>query len=132
MIQTHKPLNKIYVDIGNGWQDISRFITKWDAVKSVASQTDTASLNFDYNALQYIQSFDSSAKIKVLAGYDSENLKLYFDGLIKNIKKTNTNEDFDVEAEDYSVLMLNRVATFAFSNTKAIDIIKHVLSIKIP
>ncbi|MCF7859173.1 MAG: hypothetical protein K9N07_07610 [Candidatus Cloacimonetes bacterium] len=132
MIQTHKPLNKIYVDIGNGWQDISRFITKWDAVKSVTSQTDTASLNFDYNALQYIQSFDSSAKIKVLAGYDSENLKLYFDGLIKNIKKTNTNEDFDVEAEDYSVFMLNRVATFAFSNTKAIDIIKHVLSIKIP
>ena len=54
MIQTHKPLNKIYVDIGNGWQYISRFITKWDAVKSVTSQTDTASLNFDYNALQYI------------------------------------------------------------------------------
>jgi hypothetical protein len=132
MIQTHKPVNKVYVDIGNGWQDISRFTTKWDATKSVTSQTDTASLNLDYSALQYIQGLDSSAKIKVLAGYDPENLKLFFDGMIKNIQKVNTNEEFDVEAEDYSVFMLNRVGTFAFADTKAVDMIKHVLSVKIP
>jgi hypothetical protein len=132
MVETHKPQFVAYVDNGNGWQNISSNVISWDASVAVTSKTNTASLSIDYGALQLIQDLDSSAKIKIEAGYDSQNLKLIFDGLIRNIRKTNTKEEFDVEADDYSVFMLDRFITDAFENVKAVDIIKDILTEKIP
>ncbi|RLE39480.1 hypothetical protein DRJ17_00840 [Candidatus Woesearchaeota archaeon] len=132
MVEPHKPVFKVYVDNGNGWQDVSDNVVKWDSSVAVTTKTNTASLTFDYGVLQQVQQLDSSAKIKIEAGYDSNNLKLIFDGLIRNIRKSNTKEDFDVDADDYSVFMLDRFITDAFENIKAVDIIKDILSEKIP
>ncbi|GEM_PF-4919608 len=131
MSQSHKPIFKAYINNGNGWQDISSYVTKWGSTLGVTSRTNTASLNVDYNALTLLQTLDSSAKIKILAGYDN-TYKLIFDGLINSIKKTNTKEEFDIEAEDYGSLMLNRFITDAFKDEKATDIIKDILAEKIP
>ncbi len=132
MNESHKPKFKAFLDVGNGWQEISSYVTKWDSNLGVTSRTNTASLNVDYNALLILQQLDSSAKIKILAGYDSNNLKLIFDGLVQSIKKTNTKEEFDLEAEDFASFMLNRFITDAFAQEKAVDIIKDILSEKIP
>jgi hypothetical protein len=128
----HKPVFIVEADVGNGWQTISNKVIKWNANTSVTAKTNTASLTLAYSALQQIQSLQSSSKIKILAGYDLSNLKLLFDGLVKNIKKSNTSEEFDIEADDYSVYMLDRFITDAFENEKAVDIIKDILQEKIP
>src|SRR3989344_1931842 len=130
MNESHKPKFKAFLDTGNGWQDASSYVTKWDSTLGITSRTNTASLNIDYNALLILQNLDSSAKIKILAGYDSDNLKLLFDGLVKTIKKTNTKEEFDIESEDYASFMLNRFITDAFRQEKAVDIIKDILAEK--
>src|SRR3989338_6768159 len=88
MNESHKPKFKAFLDTGNGWQDASSYVTKWDSTLGITSRTNTASLNVDYNALLILQNLDSSAKIKILAGYDSDNLKLLFDGLVKTIKRS--------------------------------------------
>lgn len=132
MAEPYKPLFIVSADVGNGWQDISPQVVKWDATVSVTAKTNVASLTIDYSALQQLQTVDSSAKVKIEAGYDSQQLKLIFDGLIRNIRKSNTKEDFDVEADDYSVFMFDRFITDAFENEKAVDIIKDVLMEKIP
>ena len=94
MSQSHKPTFKAHINNGNGWQDVSSYVTKWDSTLGVTSRTNNASLNVDYNALTFLQQLDSSAKIKILAGYDT-TYKLIFDGIINSIKKTNTKEEFD-------------------------------------
>jgi hypothetical protein len=128
----HKPVYVVEADVGNGWQTISNKVIKWNANTSVTAKTNTSSLTLDYSALQQIQSLKSSSKIKILAGYDLLDLKLLFDGLVRSIKKSNTSEEFDIEADDYSVFMLDRFITDAFENEKAVDIIKDILQEKIP
>lgn len=132
MTEPYKPVFIVAADVGNGWQTISSKVIKWDSTVSVTAKTNTASLNLDYSALQQLQTLDSSAKIKILAGYDPQNLKLVFDGLTRSIKKSNTKEDFDIDADDYAIFMFDRFITDAFENEKAVDIIKDILSEKIP
>ncbi len=132
MAEPHIPVFKVSIDNGEGFQQISNQVIKWDANVAVTSRTNTASLDINYDALQQIQDFDTSARLKIEAGYDENNLKLIFDGLIRNIRKGNTDESFDVEADDYSVYMLDRFITGAFIQTKAVDIIKDIIQDQIP
>jgi hypothetical protein len=126
-----KPQFRVEIDTGDGeWLDVSTHLSTANVVSTLQKQSNTSTLTFRYNIKQQIPDLGTKDRVRISARYEDDNpaWTYLFEGYLTTVNFDTLGHQCELYAEDYTRFLLDRLITDAWTNTKAVDILKGILN----